>query len=374
VRWSNKKHKIKKHKPTASSPAGFNRFTYANNNPLSGKDIDGNKWIPYGRFSGQSISPNRVDVLNNIYENEAGIMRQEEKLKRAMALIDAEWRDFVTGGTPVIYVDGIKLSDTEADKLSQMGLSGLAWMFNASTIESYGITSTGSGSWINPAEMFSNATSAGVWVRWDLAESSEGNGSYTSTYVHPVTGQVATYTDNMPSVYVIESFVPAMDFGTGSLALGGGIGQGGGGVDWSDIGNTLTAGGVAYYILEASINNGKYWVDAKGNIRPTKLLEKGENGKYVRGVQGLRNSRAAAVRAASKYAIAGKVVGGLGMFVTGYQFFDGQITGTEASVDLIMGGIGFTGWGTPISLMYFVGKSLYEYSTGNTLFEKPGGH
>ncbi|GIV29539.1 MAG: hypothetical protein KatS3mg028_0605 [Bacteroidia bacterium] len=39
-------------------------------------------------------------------------MRQEEKFKRAMALIDAEWRDFVTGGTPVIYVDGIKLSDT----------------------------------------------------------------------------------------------------------------------------------------------------------------------------------------------------------------------------------------------------------------------
>ncbi|GIV28669.1 MAG: hypothetical protein KatS3mg027_2483 [Bacteroidia bacterium] len=210
MRWSNKKHKIKKHKPTASSPAEFNRFTYADNNPLSGKDIDGNKWIPYGRFSGQPISPNRVDVLNNIYEMEAGIMRQEEKLKRAMALIDAEWRDFVTGGTPVIYVDGIKLSDTEADKLSQMGLSGLAWMYNASTIESYGITSTGSGSWINPAEMFSNATSAGVWVRWDLAQSSEGNGNYTSTYVHPVTGETVTYTDNMLNVYVIESFVPAM--------------------------------------------------------------------------------------------------------------------------------------------------------------------
>lgn len=38
-----------------------------------------------------------------------------------------------------------------------------------------------------------------------------------------------------------------------------------------------------------------------------------------------------------------------------------------------MGGIGFTGWGTPVSLMYFGGKLLYEYSTGNTLFEKPKG-
>ena len=34
---------------------------------------------------------------------------------------------------------------------------------------------------------------------------------------------------------------------------------------------------------------------------------------------------------------------------------------------------GFTPWGAPVSLMYFTGKFLYEYSTGNTLFEKPGG-
>jgi hypothetical protein len=147
-----------------------------------------------------------------------------------------------------------------------------------------------------------------------------------------------------------------------------------GGVDWSGIGNTLTAGGVAYYSLEKSINNSKYWVDAKGGIRSTELLERGANGKYVRGVQGLRNSQAAAANAASKYAVAGKVVGGLGMGVTLMQYGTGQISGTEASIDLIMGGIGFTGWGAPISLMYFGGKFLYEYSTGNTLFEKPGGH
>jgi hypothetical protein len=153
-----------------------------------------------------------------------------------------------------------------------------------------------------------------------------------------------------------------------------GGGQGGGGVDWSGIGNTLTAGGVAYYSLEKSINNSKYWVDAKGGIRSTELLERGANGKYVRGVQGLRNSQAAAANAASKYAVAGKVVGGLGMGITLMQYGTGQISGTEASIDLIMGGIGFTGWGAPISLMYFGGKFLYEYSTGNTLFEKPEGH
>lgn len=130
---------------------------------------------------------------------------------------------------------------------------------------------------------------------------------------------------------------------------------------------------MAYYGLEKSISNSKYWVDAKGGIRSTELLEKGANGKYVRGVQGLRNSQAAAANAVSKYAVAGKVVGGLGMGVTLIQYGTGQISGTEASIDLIMGGIGFTGWGTPVSLMYFGGKFLYEYSTGNTLFEKPGG-
>ena len=149
--------------------------------------------------------------------------------------------------------------------------------------------------------------------------------------------------------------------------------SGGGGYDLGRIGNALTAGGVAYYGLEKSINNSQYWVDAKGNIRSTDLLKQGDNGKYVRGVQGLRNSQTAAANAASKYAVAGKVVGGLGMGVTLLQYGTGQISGTEASVDLMMGGIGFTGWGTPISLMYFGGKFLYEYSTDNTLFEKPGG-
>lgn len=146
-----------------------------------------------------------------------------------------------------------------------------------------------------------------------------------------------------------------------------------GGYDLGRLGNALTAGGVAYYGLEKSISNSQYWVDAKGNYKSTDLLKKGDNGKYVRGVQGLRKSQAAAANAASKYAVAGKVVGGLGMGVTLLQYGTGQISGTEASIDLIMGGIGFTGWGTPVSLMYFGGKFLYEYSTGNTLFEKPRG-
>ncbi|MCS4300665.1 DUF6443 domain-containing protein [Chryseobacterium sp. BIGb0232] len=143
------------------------------------------------------------------------------------------------------------------------------------------------------------------------------------------------------------------------------------GFDWGHVGNTMTAGGIAYYALEKSIYSKYHWVDAKGIVKSTKILEKGANGKFVRGVQGLRNGYTAAGKATSAYSIAGKVVGGVGMFVTGYQYLDGQITGTEASVDLAMGAIGFTGWGAPISLAYFGGKFIYEYSTGESLFEKP---
>ncbi len=144
------------------------------------------------------------------------------------------------------------------------------------------------------------------------------------------------------------------------------------GFDWGHVGNTMTAGGIAYYALEKSIYSKYHWVDAKGIIKSTKLLEKGANGKFIRGVQGLRNGYAAAGKATSAYSIAGKVVGGVGMVVTAAQWMRGDITGTEASVDLAMGAIGFTPWGAPISLVYFGGKFLYEYSTGNSLFPKPG--
>lgn len=66
--------------------------------------------------------------------------------------------------------------------------------------------------------------------------------------------------------------------------------------------------------------------------------------------------------------------GGAGLLLTGYQYGSGQISGTEAVVDGIFGIIGFIGpIGAGISIIYFGGKALYEYSTGDTVFEKPGG-
>ncbi|MBN8786843.1 MAG: hypothetical protein J0I84_07125 [Terrimonas sp.] len=96
------------------------------------------------------------------------------------------------------------------------------------------------------------------------------------------------------------------------------------------------------------------------------------NGKYVRGVQGLRNGYNSALKAASGYKVAGNVFGGLSLLVTGAQLYNNQITVTEATIDAAFGIIGFLGpIGAGISAIYFIGKFGYEYFSGNTLFEKP---
>jgi RHS repeat-associated protein len=68
----------------------------------------------------------------------------------------------------------------------------------------------------------------------------------------------------------------------------------------------------------------------------------------------------------------GIVAGGIGLGITTYQYFSGQITGKEALVDSVFGAIGFMGpIGAGISILYFGGKAVYEYSSGDTLFDKP---
>jgi RHS repeat-associated protein len=66
----------------------------------------------------------------------------------------------------------------------------------------------------------------------------------------------------------------------------------------------------------------------------------------------------------------GKIVGGVGIGVTIWEINSGKknLIG-EGGLDLIMGGIGLTGWGTPISLIYFGGKLILEES-GNDFWNK----
>ena len=41
----------------------------------------------------------------------------------------------------------------------------------------------------------------------------------------------------------------------------------------------------------------------------------------------------------------------------------------EGGLDLIMGGVGLTGWGAPVSLTYFFGKYVLQ-ETGNDFWNK----
>ena len=69
---------------------------------------------------------------------------------------------------------------------------------------------------------------------------------------------------------------------------------------------------------------------------------------------------------------AGYLGNGVGFTVTGYQYYTGQISSTEAFVDSMFGVVGFMGpVGLGISATYFVGKLGYEYFSGETLFVKP---
>ena len=138
------------------------------------------------------------------------------------------------------------------------------------------------------------------------------------------------------------------------------------------INNTLGAGGVTYAALENAVANKYWWMNAEGVYNSTKILEVTSSGKFVQGVQGLRNGYASALQSASKFKVAGNIVGGLALGVTAIQYTNGQISGLEASFDGAFGVIGFMGpIGAGVSATYFIGKFGYEYFSGDTLFEKP---
>jgi len=145
------------------------------------------------------------------------------------------------------------------------------------------------------------------------------------------------------------------------------------GYDFSRIDTILGFGGIAYDALELSIAwEGRYWLDARGNYQSINRLSRGTNGRYLRGIQGIRNGYNSALRTAGKVSKVGNAVGILGLGVTAAQYYNGHISGLEASVDAAFGIIGFFGpVGAIISATYFVGKLGYEYFSGNDLFDKP---
>lgn len=69
---------------------------------------------------------------------------------------------------------------------------------------------------------------------------------------------------------------------------------------------------------------------------------------------------------------AGNALGGIGLLITYTQYTSGEISEWETSTDAFFGVVGFFGpVGATISILYFGGKALYEYLSGETLFTKP---
>jgi hypothetical protein len=125
--------------------------------------------------------------------------------------------------------------------------------------------------------------------------------------------------------------------------------------------------------MENAIANKYWWLSAKGEYMSTKILQIGADAKFIRGVQGYRFGYQSALNAAEGYKVAGNLVSGLGIAVTGLQYLNDDITGTEALVDTSFGLIGIFGgeYGAGASVTYFLGKMGYEYFSGKTLFDKP---
>ncbi len=73
----------------------------------------------------------------------------------------------------------------------------------------------------------------------------------------------------------------------------------------------------------------------------------------------------------SSLQLTGRVLGGIGIGVTIYQYGTGKISTTEAIMDTTFGVIGFMPGGALVSLGYFGVKAIIEYSTGKTIYDKP---
>ncbi|GHT19026.1 hypothetical protein FACS189429_6260 [Bacteroidia bacterium] len=141
---------------------------------------------------------------------------------------------------------------------------------------------------------------------------------------------------------------------------------------------TLTIGGYMYTGLERFISNSWFWVDAKGQIRSTNLLERGANGKYVNGIQGLIYGREYATRASGVYKTASRGLFYASVFVSIGEGYFAYTKGDElgvvrAGVDIGMSALSTYG-GTPglvIGGAYFVFDPLNPFYHPNPPYRSP---
>ncbi len=107
-------------------------------------------------------------------------------------------------------------------------------------------------------------------------------------------------------------------------------------------------------------------IEVEGNtLGAIELFRDSPMAKFVRGGVPKANSISTSLK------IAGRTLGAVGIGFEASEVYNGTMSYTEFGVDTGIALVGMTGWGAPVALVYFGGKTIYEYSTGNTLFTKP---
>jgi LysM repeat protein len=133
----------------------------------------------------------------------------------------------------------------------------------------------------------------------------------------------------------------------------------------------LGAGGFVYGGLETLVSNKFFWIDANGNIRSVQELQRGANGKYIRGVQGIRNSQAAANRAAGLYQNASRSVAVVSVVVTGIDIGrSGQVNASHLLNLTVTGLSAIPVGGWIFGGVYLITDLTVRGVTGNSI----GGH
>ncbi len=117
--------------------------------------------------------------------------------------------------------------------------------------------------------------------------------------------------------------------------------------------------------------NSSGWKNKSGRSFYTDLLKRGSNGKYVRGVQGYRNSAKLAKNMSNSLKATGKAIGVLGVGITVVDAFsDGNLTwGDGAKI-----GIGLITTFTPIGWGYGIVDFGTYVMTGTSLTNRAGNY
>jgi hypothetical protein len=118
------------------------------------------------------------------------------------------------------------------------------------------------------------------------------------------------------------------------------------------------------------IYNSKGWRNNSGRHFSSDLLKKGANGRYVRGVQGYRNSANLARNTAQSVRMMGNTAGALGgAVIVADVLVNSEIT-VSNGINAFMTGISFTGIGAPIAGVWFVADFGMEIFTGRSFSER----